>query len=109
MVSAWAQRVEDEHRILTNLLLCLSRHDAIPGEYLGSELADTTIQLKVAQPRTDGQNVTDVWSTFGRPWKASLEVVVTVPIDLGVEITAPVVTEPTEIHLRVLDADQDGR
>ena len=34
LVTAWTQRPEDEHRLLSALLACFLRHDAIPQELL---------------------------------------------------------------------------
>ena len=40
LVTAWTQRPEDEHRLLSALLTCFLRHDAIPAELLAAPLSD---------------------------------------------------------------------
>ena len=40
LVTAWTQRPEDEHRLLSALLSCFLRHDAIPADLLAGPLAE---------------------------------------------------------------------
>src|SRR4029079_9801527 len=40
LVTAWTQRPEGEHRLLSALLTCFLRHDAIPRELLAPPLSD---------------------------------------------------------------------
>src|SRR5213596_3939990 len=40
LVTAWTQRPEDEHRLLSALLVCFLRYDALPAELLRGPLAE---------------------------------------------------------------------
>ena len=40
LVTAWTQRPEDEHRLLSALLSCFLRHDAIPADLVTGPLAE---------------------------------------------------------------------
>lgn len=108
VITAWAQRPEDEHRILASVLHVLARHETIPADLLSEGLSDASVHLKVAQPRADGRSLADVWGTLGRRWKAALELVVTAPIDLQADVPAAVVTQ-RDVHLGAVGAHRNGR
>ena len=40
LVTAWTQRPEDEHRLLSSLLACFLRHEALPDDLLTGPLAE---------------------------------------------------------------------
>ena len=88
LVTAWTQRPEDEHRLLSALLTCFLRHDAIPAELLASPLSDLGLPVPL-----------------GGELKPSLDVVVTAPTDTGQrrETGPPVVLPP-----RTVIGGQDG-
>jgi len=52
LVTAWTQRPEDEHRLLSALLSCFLRHDAIPPDLVTGPLAELglPVPLTVALP-----------------------------------------------------------
>lgn len=87
LISAWTQRPEDEHRLLSALLACFLRHDALPGGRLGPELTSTglPIPVSIALPPPEDRAFADVWSALGGELKPSLDVVVSAPV-----ATAPV-------------------
>ncbi|MDI2125251.1 DUF4255 domain-containing protein [Yinghuangia seranimata] len=82
LVSAWTQRAEDEHRLLSSLLGCFLRYEALPPEVLGGELAATglPVPLSVGQPPQDERAFADVWSALGGELKPSLDLAVSVPL-----------------------------
>ena len=47
LVTAWTQRPEDEHRLLSAVLLCLLRHDHLPLDVLAGRLAGSTLPIAV--------------------------------------------------------------
>ena len=102
LVTAWTQRPEDEHRLLTSLLSCFLRHDALPSDVLGGTLAELglPVQVTVALPPPEDRAFADVWSALGGELKPSLDVVVSAPIDTGQRfpVGAPV-TEPPSVSL----------
>lgn len=100
LVTAWTQRPEDEHRLLSALLDCFLRHDAIPKELLEPRLADLDlpVPLTVGLPPPEDRAFADVWSALGGELKPSLDIVVTAPIDTGQRReTGPPVLLPARI------------
>src|SRR6266852_6589166 len=47
LITAWTQRPEDEHRLLSAVLSCFLGFDAIPEELLQGDLANQPEQLRV--------------------------------------------------------------
>ncbi|MBF6218187.1 DUF4255 domain-containing protein [Nocardia abscessus] len=90
LITAWTQRPEDEHRLLSALLSCFLRHDAIPGDSLSGTLAEIglPVALNIALPPPEDRSFADVWSALGGELKPSLDLVVTAPADTGRAIPA---------------------
>lgn len=79
LVTAWTQRPEDEHRLLSALLGAFLRHPVVP-----SELADgvsAPLRMTVGLSASKERAVSEVWNALGGELKPSLEVVVTTPVD----------------------------
>jgi len=93
VVTAWTTTVEDEHRLLWYVLSALFRHPELPGKYLTGALAGqvAAIRFKVAQPDGVFKNPADFWSAMENRLKPAVNLVVTVPLDLAVEIKGPIV------------------
>lgn len=98
MVTAWTQRPEDEHRLLSSLLGCFIRHERLaPAECLGT-LADQALPLIVttALPLGTDRSIADLWSALGGELKPSIDLIVTAPfvIDVAQKAGPPVLEEP---------------
>src|SRR4029077_4589351 len=67
LVTAWTQRPEDEHRLLSSLLACFLRHPTMPADALSGVLADARqpILLNIALPPPQDRSISDVWSAVG--------------------------------------------
>jgi len=98
LVTAWTQRPEDEHRLLSSLLACFLRHPTMPADTLSGVLADARqpILLNIALPPPQDRSISDVWSALGGELKASLDLVVNAPFEVKVALPAgpPVLEEP---------------
>jgi hypothetical protein len=83
LVTAWTQRPEDEHRLLSAVLSCFLPIDALPVDVLKGEVADQAYPLRVTigLPLPPDRAISDVWSALGGELKASLDLVVTAPFD----------------------------
>ncbi len=105
LVTAWTQRPEDEHRLLSALLSAFLRYPVIPAEVAAGTLADSElpVYMTVALPPSDDRSIADVWSALGGELKPSLDLVVTAPMDVERHIDAapPVI----EHGLRVVSGD----
>jgi hypothetical protein len=85
LITAWTQRPEDEHRLLSALLYGFLRNETIPEELLTGRLAEIglPVTISVALPPPEDRSFADVWSALGGELKPSLDVVVTAPVDDG--------------------------
>ena len=85
LVTAWTQRAEDEHRLLSAMLACFLRNDRVPVEWLTGSLQDNgwPLDVTIALPPPEDRALSDVWSALGGELKPSLDLVVVTPIDLG--------------------------
>jgi Pvc16 N-terminal domain len=82
LVTAWTQRPEDEHLLLSDLLSCFIRNPMIDPADLEGSLAEPglPVYVDVGQPPSQDRSLADVWSALGGELKPSLDVVVTAPI-----------------------------
>ena len=102
LVTAWTQRPEDEHRLLSSLLACFLRFDAIPEELLSGNLPDLglPVPMSIALPPPEDRSFADVWSALGGELKPSLDLVVVAPTPTGRVFEAAVPPAgPPRVHL----------
>jgi hypothetical protein len=106
LVTAWTQRPEDEHRLLSSTLSCFLRSDVLPAEILQGDLASQPrpVAVTVALPPGQDRSLSDVWSALGGELKPSLDLVVTAPFEMGRHqpVGPPVMEEP---HLTVVGSE----
>jgi hypothetical protein len=90
LLSAWTQRTEDEHRLLSTLLSTLLRHDVVPQRLLTGRIAELGIEvpITVALPPPEDRSFADVWQALGGELKPSIDIVVSCPADVGLEYAA---------------------
>lgn len=106
LVTAWTQRPEDEHRLLSTLLDCFLAHDALPPELLSGPLEElgVAVPLTLALPPPEDRSFADVWSALGGELKPSLDIVVSAPTwtgrvyPAGPPIQAPPVVNMGGVH-----------
>ena len=109
LATAWTQRPEDEHRLLSSLLTGFLQHEYFPAELLQGALEgeETPVLLTVALPPLDERKIADTWSALGGELKPSLDVVVTAPLNIArsMEAGPPVLEEP---RLAVVSTNGSG-
>ena len=95
LVTAWANRPQDEHRLLSQVLSCLIAVDVLPERLLTGTLRELglTVALDTAGAASDAPAAADVWSALGGEMKASLGVRVLAPLAGVSTVAAPPVTE----------------
>lgn len=109
LITAWTQRPEDEHRLLSALLYCFLRNETLPAELLSGRLVEIglPVTLSVALPPPEDRAFADVWSALGGELKPSLDLVVTAPVDGGRPFPAgPPVQDPVTIDFGDLAGQQ---
>jgi Pvc16 N-terminal domain len=96
VITVSAASAEDEHRILSHVLACFIRFDAIPPEALAGTLQGSPIpvRISVAAPTATDAEQSGIWRALGVELQASLQLVVIAPFDTGrFEAAGPLVLE----------------
>lgn len=110
LVTAWTQRPEDEHRLLSACLATFLRHETLAPAELDGALAEqpVSVDVEVAQPAGPDRSLADVWTALGGELKPSLDLVASVPFVVARERTAgpPVLETP---RIRIERPDGSGR
>lgn len=108
LVTAWASRPQDEHRLLSQVLATLAAADALPERLLTGSLAELglTVSLDTTGATLDAPSASDVWSALGGELKASLGVRVGAPLAGASTAAAPPVTEG--LVVRSAHRQEDG-
>jgi hypothetical protein len=85
LLTAWTQRPEDEHRLLSVMLAGLLRYEALPPRVLTGTLEriGLAVPMTVALPPPEDRAFADVWTALGGELKPSLDVVISAPVDSG--------------------------
>ena len=84
-VTAWTKAVEDEHRLLSQVLSILFSHRRLPADLLaegtfGSADGLADAETSVGRPR---EEKADFWSAVGGQYKASIDFVVHLVVESG--------------------------
>jgi len=81
-VTAWTKAVEDEHRLLSQVLSILFSNARLPGDLLDARASTVQgpLEASVGRPREDKA---DFWSAVGGQYKASIDYVVQIAIESG--------------------------
>ena len=70
-ITAWSKAVEDEHRLLSQLLSILHSYRSIPADLLDGRLAEAgTIETMVGRPV---EEKADFWTAVGGQYKPSID------------------------------------
>ena len=86
-ITAWTQAVEDEHRLLSQVLAVLFSYRNLPAEVMGDRLANNgrhPIEGTIGRPQTEKA---DFWTSVGGRFKASLDYAVRVTVESGAVFT----------------------
>jgi hypothetical protein len=98
LITAWTQRPEDEHRLLSAVLGAFLPHEEMPRDVLEGHLADQPLPLlmTIGHPPPPERSIGEIWSAMGGELKPSLELVISVPFVLAELRHAgpPVLEEP---------------
>lgn len=81
LVTAWTERAEDEHRVLSAVLNQFMKSDAIPADVLVGTLTEYPrhVRATIALPPPQDRSIADIWSALGGELKPSLDLVITAP------------------------------
>ncbi|MGW6567981.1 DUF4255 domain-containing protein [Streptomyces sp. NPDC054975] len=95
LVTAWTNRPQDEHRLLSEVLRCLARTDVLPRRMHTGTLVEMglAVPIEVAGGAQQGRSAGDVWSALGGELKASIDLRVLAPMAGERVAAAPPVTD----------------
>ncbi|NEB82554.1 DUF4255 domain-containing protein, partial [Streptomyces sp. SID14478] len=95
LVTAWASRPQDEHRLLSQVLARLVSTDTLGPELLTGSLAELglIVGLDAGGTGLDAPAASDVWSALGGELKPSLGVRVRAPLAGITRVVGPPVTD----------------
>jgi len=98
LITVWTNEVEDEHRLLWQVLTTLFRHPVLPDDVLAGQLAGQPypVETSTSSPMVM-KNPADFWAALDNKLKPSINYVVTLPMELGIVFTAP------EVRTKVVD------
>jgi Pvc16 N-terminal domain len=113
LATAWTNRPQDEHRLLSALLAGFLRREVLPSDRLAGSLAELglPVPVTVALPPGEDRALADVWSALGGELKASLDLVVSAPMALVGIAAGPPVHDGMVVRVAdraVLDRDHQG-
>ncbi|HEY7827799.1 MAG TPA: DUF4255 domain-containing protein [Candidatus Limnocylindrales bacterium] len=112
MVTAWTQRPEDEHRLLSSLLGAFIRHERLAPAECSGALAQQPLPLLVttALPLGSDRSIADLWSALGGELKPSLDLIVSAPfvVDVAQPAGPPVLEEPRLAIVTPLGNEEAG-
>jgi Pvc16 N-terminal domain/Carboxypeptidase regulatory-like domain len=87
-VTAWTRDVQDEHRLLSQIMAVLYAFPTLPADILPPALANGSqrypLKTRTAQDRAE--DASDFWSAVGGQYKASFNYVVTLSCEPGVSL-----------------------
>ncbi|MCX6006860.1 MAG: Pvc16 family protein [Chloroflexi bacterium] len=104
-ITVWTKEVEDEHSLLGRILITLMKYPVLPPEICCGSLKNSEfpIHVSTAQPDDSMKSITDFWNALGNNLKPLINYIVTIPVDLGIAFSAPLVAT------RTLEFHQTGR
>jgi Pvc16 N-terminal domain/Carboxypeptidase regulatory-like domain len=102
-VTAWTKAVEDEHRVLSQVLAILFSHARLPEDVLGGRPSAVggPVETAVGRPREDKA---DFWNAVGGQYKASIDYVVQIEIESGTTFERGPEVRTRTIRMRRSDA-----
>jgi hypothetical protein len=91
LVTVWTNDTADQHRLLGHVMKTLFLYREMPEEVLTGELKKLEWPLRTFTAQPDGvlRNSADFWSALDNQLKPSISYVVTIPLDLDLETSAP--------------------
>jgi hypothetical protein len=87
-VTAWTKAVEDEHRLLSQVLAILFSHASLPADLLAGRLAAASrlraLETEVGRPK---EEKADFWTSIGGRYKASIDYAIRMEVESGLMFT----------------------
>ncbi|UCG25600.1 MAG: DUF4255 domain-containing protein [Chloroflexota bacterium] len=92
MLTSWAAEPEDEHRLLTRVLMSLFRYPVLPDHFLVGTLQEPRFPIQTYVARHDKlTNPAEVWSALDNEMRPSIAYTTTMTLDPWIEVSGPIV------------------
>lgn len=90
MITTWAAEADDEHRLLSRVLLALFRNPILTETYLVGGMQDQPFEIQTRVAANDKlTNPAEIWSALDNELRPSVSYIVTIAMDPWVEVTGP--------------------
>jgi hypothetical protein len=103
-VTAWTQAVEDEHRLLSQVLAIFNAYPELPQTALNGRLANGSqagpIKARIGQGKGEKS---DFWSAIGGQYKVSLDYVVRLSVESGAKLERGPEVRTQTVRTRLTD------
>lgn len=91
MITAWAEKPEDEQQLLSMCIMVLARYRVLPNELFVGKLKDQRFKIPAHLGRHDQlTNPSEIWGALDNDMRATLSYVVTLSINPWEEVEFPV-------------------
>jgi len=90
-ITVFASNIDDEHRLLSRVLVTLLKYQTLPVGSLQGLLVGQDLITSTAHPGDAQQGHSDYWGAVDNDLKASLEYRITIRLDIGEEISTGIV------------------
>jgi Pvc16 N-terminal domain/Carboxypeptidase regulatory-like domain len=109
-VTGWTRDVQDEHRLLSQIMAIMYAFPELPSDILNGTLMSQDLErfplkTRVAQARQDAKS--DFWTAVGGQYKASIDYIVTVSCESGTVLERGPQTRMQTVY--ILDKDVPTR
>lgn len=111
LITAWTKAVEDEHRLLWQVLLTLAQFSELPRDLLQGPLANIELEIPTSVAQPDGgplRSPGEFWSALENKLKPSVNYVITLPLEVDAPALTPFVLSPLRILPTQLGHPPDG-
>jgi Pvc16 N-terminal domain/Carboxypeptidase regulatory-like domain len=104
-VTAWTKAVEDEHRLLSQVLAVLFSYSEVPADVIGENAAMTLsrVEASVGRPR---EEKADFWTSVGGQYKASIDYIVHIVIESGATFVRGPQVRTATVRTRLSDTNR---
>lgn len=93
LVTAWTAHIEDEHRLLSRVLVTTLQHSELPQELLQGALRAQSMPIRLQVAQADGvlESPADFWAAMDNQLKGGVTLTATLTLDTEALETAPLV------------------
>lgn len=92
MLTTWASDAQDEHRLLSHVLLALLRHPILPKTHLFGQMQEQPYDLQARLASHDRlTNPAEMWGSLDNEIRPSISYIITLAMDPWQPVTTPLV------------------